>query len=84
NDVNLFVFGQQFLALNKIWAYNLGVSYDKVHDTLGRNACLKNPNIPVITHDALKKGKLKKGDIVVFGDQGANWSISSAVLKWCI
>lgn len=83
-DVNQFIFGQQYLALSKIWAYNLGVPYDKVHDTLSWTACLKNPNIPVVTYDALKKGKLKKGDIVAFGDQGANWSISSAVFKWCI
>jgi 3-oxoacyl-[acyl-carrier-protein] synthase III len=83
-DVNLFIFGQQFLDLNKKWAYNLGVSYEKVHDTLAKTACLKNPNIPFITHDALKVGKLKKGDIVAIGDQGANWSIGSAVLKWCI
>ncbi len=83
-EVNLFIFGQQYLKLSKIWAYNLGISYDKVHDTLAWTACLKNPNIPVITHDAVKKGKLKKGDIIAFGDQGANWSISSAVLRWCI
>lgn len=83
-DVDIFIFGQQFLSLNKKWAYNLGVSYEKVHDTLAKTACLKNPNIPFITHDALKSGRLKKGDIVVFGDQGANWSIGSAVLKWCI
>jgi 3-oxoacyl-[acyl-carrier-protein] synthase-3 len=83
-DIDLFIFGQQFLALNKIWATNLGVSYDKVHDTLAKHACLKNPNIPVIIHDAIKLGRLKKGDIVAFGDQGANWSISSAIFKWCI
>lgn len=83
-DVNLFVFGQQYLALNKKWAFNLGVPYEKVHDTLSWTACLKNPNIPVVAHDALKKGKIKKGDIVAFGDQGANWYISSAVLRWCI
>lgn len=83
-DVNLFVFGQQYLHLNKTWSYNLGISYDKVHDTLNKTACLKNPNIPVITHDAIKAGKLQKGDLVVFGDQGANWSIASAIFRWCI
>lgn len=83
-DVNLFVFGQQFLSLNKTWSLNLGVSYDKVHDTLSKTACLKNPSVPIITHDAVKTGKLKKGDIIAMGDQGANWSISSAVFRWCI
>ena len=83
-DVNLYVLSQQYLHLNKTWSYNLGISYDKVHDTLSKTACLKNPNIPVITYDAIKAGRLKKGDLVVFGDQGANWSIASAVFRWCI
>jgi 3-oxoacyl-[acyl-carrier-protein] synthase-3 len=83
-DVNLFVLGQQYLALNKIWAYNLGIPYDRVHDTLSKTSCLKNPNIPYISYDAMRVGKLKKGDIVAFGDQGANWSISSAIFRWCM
>jgi 3-oxoacyl-[acyl-carrier-protein] synthase-3 len=83
-DVDLFVFGQQYKALNMTWAEKLGIPYDRVHDTIEKHACFKNPNIPVITHDAIQAGKLKKGDIVVFGDQGANWSISSAVFRWCI
>jgi 3-oxoacyl-[acyl-carrier-protein] synthase-3 len=84
DDVNWYIFGQQFKALNKTWAYNLGVAYSKVHDTIEKYACMKNASISVSTHDAVKLKKLKKGDIVAFGDQGANWSISSAVFRWCI
>lgn len=83
-DVDMFIFGQQFLALCKTWAFNLGIEFDKVYETLGKYACMKTASIAVNTHDALKSGKLKKGDIVAFGDQGANWSISSAIFKWCI
>jgi 3-oxoacyl-[acyl-carrier-protein] synthase-3 len=83
-DVNLFIFGQQYLGVNQTWAYNLGVKYEKVHDTLNKYACMKNASISVNTHDAIKAGKIKKGDIVAFGDQGANWIISSAIFRWCI
>lgn len=83
-DVDLFVLGQQFLGLSKTWAYNLGVKYDKMHDTLNKYGCMKNASIAVNTHDAVKAGKIKKGDIIAFGDQGANWIISSALFKWCI
>jgi 3-oxoacyl-[acyl-carrier-protein] synthase III len=83
-DVDCYVFGQQFFGLNVIWSKNLDVDYTKVHDTIWDYACMKCASIPVTLADAVSKGKIKKGDIIVFGDQGANWSISSAVIKWCI
>lgn len=83
-DVDCYVFGQQFFGLNVIWSRELEVDYSKVHDTIWDYACMKCSSIPVTLADAVQKGRIKKGDIVAFGDQGANWSISSAVFKWCI
>ena len=83
-DVTSYIFGQQFYGLNVIWSKNLGVEYEKVHDTIWTYACMKCASIPVTLADALEKGKIKKGDLIAFGDQGANWSISSAVFRWCI
>ncbi len=81
-DVDCFIFGQQFYGLNVIWSNNLGVDYSKVHDTIWDYACMKCASIPVTLADAVEKGKIKKGDIIAFGDQGANWSISSSILRW--
>ena len=83
-DVDCFVFGQQFYGLNVVWSKNLNVDYTKVHDTIGKYACMKCASIPVSLFDAVKQKKIKKGDLIAFGDQGANWSISSAIFKWCI
>lgn len=83
-DVDWYIFAQQFLAANRTWAFNLGIGYEKVIETLAKYACMKTVSIPVNTHEAIKQGKLKKGDIVAFGDQGANWSIASAIFRWCI
>jgi 3-oxoacyl-[acyl-carrier-protein] synthase-3 len=83
-EVDFYVFGQQFYALNVIWANKLSVDYAKVHDTIWDYACMKCASIPVTLADAVEKGMIKKGDLIAFGDQGANWSISSAVIKWCI
>lgn len=84
SDVDCYVFGQQFYALNVIWSQNLEVDYSKVHDTIWDYACMKCASIPVTLADAVAKGRIKKGDLVAFGDQGANWSISSALFRWCI
>jgi 3-oxoacyl-[acyl-carrier-protein] synthase-3 len=83
-EVDCYIFGQQFYALNVTWANKLGVDYSKVHDTIWDYACMKCASIPVTLANAVEKGIIKKGDIIAFGDQGANWSISSAVIKWCI
>lgn len=83
-DVDCYIFGQQFYALNVTWSKKLDVDYSKVYDTIWEYACMKCASIPVTLADAAEKGKIKKGDTIVFGDQGANWSISSAVFKWCI
>ncbi|MCF8362403.1 MAG: hypothetical protein K9G70_07245 [Prolixibacteraceae bacterium] len=84
NEVDRYIFGQQFYALNVTWSQKLDVDYSKVYDTIWDYACMKCASIPVSLADAVEKGKVKKGDILAFGDQGANWSISSAVFKWCI
>ncbi|HNW50626.1 MAG TPA: 3-oxoacyl-[acyl-carrier-protein] synthase III C-terminal domain-containing protein [Prolixibacteraceae bacterium] len=84
DEVDCYVFGQQFYALNVIWANKVGVDYTKVHDTIWDYSCMKCASIPVSLADAVAKGKIKKGDLVAFGDQGANWSISSAIFRWCI
>jgi len=83
-EVDCYIFGQQFYALNVIWSKNLEVDYSKVYDSIWEYGCMKCANIPVTLADAVKKGRIKKGDIVAFADQGSNWSISSAIFKWCI
>jgi len=83
-DVDCYVLGQQFMALSHVWADKLKVDYSRFHDTIADYACLKCASIPVTLFDAVEKGKIKKGDLVALGDQGANWSISSALFRWCI
>ena len=83
-DINLFIFGQQYLELNRTWANNLDIDYQLVHDTLAEYAAMKTASIPVTLDHAVRCGKLQKGDLLLLADQGANWSFASAVLKWCI
>jgi 3-oxoacyl-[acyl-carrier-protein] synthase III len=81
-DIDLYIFAQKFKGLNMKWAENIGIDYSKVHDTLESTACLETASIPVITHDAIVKGKLNKGDLLMFSDLGARWTVSSVLLKW--
>ena len=83
-DVDHYILAQKFDWLNRQWADHIGVPYEKVHQTLEHHACIETASIPIITHDAMQKGKLRKGDLVAFADLGSNWSVASAIFRWCI
>ncbi len=83
-DVAHYILAQKFDWLNRQWADYIRIDYSKVHQTLEKHACIETASIPVITDDAMRNGKLKKGDLVVFADLGSNWSVASAVFRWCI
>lgn len=82
-DIEHYIFAQKFDWLNRQWADQIGIDYSKVHQTLEKHACIETASIPIITNDALQAGKLKRGDLVMFADLGSNWSVASAVFKWC-
>lgn len=84
NNVDHYIFGQQFAGLTMSWIQNLGIDGARVFDTLKDYAAMKTASIPVNLFEAYTKGILKKGDTIALGDQGANWYISSAILKWSI
>jgi 3-oxoacyl-[acyl-carrier-protein] synthase-3 len=83
DEVEHYILAQKFDWLNREWAGHIGIDYSKVHQTLEKHACIETSSIPVVTDDALKSGKLKKGNLVAFADLGSNWSVASAIFKWC-
>lgn len=84
DKVDHFIFGQQFAGLTYSWIQNLGIDGARVFETLKDFAAMKTASIPVNIFEAYSKGILKKGDLIALGDQGANWYISSAILRWSI
>lgn len=84
DEVDRYIFAQKFEWLNRRWAANTGVDYAKVHETIAEHTCVETSSIPIVTADAVQKGKLKKGDLVAFADLGSNWSVGSALFRWCI
>ena len=84
DEVDHYIFAQKIDWINRRWAANVGVDYSKVHETIATTACVETSSIPIVTSDAQQKGKLKKGDLVLFADLGSNWSVASALFRWCI
>ncbi len=84
DKVDHFIFAQKFDWLNREWAKAIGIDYSKVRETLDRTACVETSSIPIIAQDAFSKKCLQKGDLVMFADLGANWSVGAALFRWCI
>lgn len=84
DEIDLYIFGQKFRGLSEAWAKNIGIDYSQVHDTISSTACIETASMPVIITDAMCKGKLKRGDLLMLSDFGSNWAVASMAIRWCI
>lgn len=60
----------------------LGLAADKVHLNLDRYGNMSSASIPVALVEAVEKGYIHKGDLVVLVGFGAGLTWGSAVIKW--
>lgn len=82
DDFKAFFFTQ--ININSIWETldNLGVDRKKGHTIMDRFAYTGSACIPMALDDAAKKGKLNKGDLVMFIGSGGGLAFASAAFKW--
>jgi 3-oxoacyl-[acyl-carrier-protein] synthase-3 len=63
-------------------AERLGISCDKVVINIDRYGNTTGATIPLATRDALRCGKLKKGDLVLFAAVGAGYTVGANLWRW--
>jgi 3-oxoacyl-[acyl-carrier-protein] synthase-3 len=63
-------------------AERLGLPPENVIINLDRYGNTTAATIPLATHDALKQGKLKKGDVVLFAAVGAGYTAGVNLWRW--
>jgi 3-oxoacyl-[acyl-carrier-protein] synthase-3 len=61
---------------------NLGVERVKGHTIMERFGYTGSACIPMALDDAVKKDKLKKGDLVMFIGSGGGLAFASAAFRW--
>jgi len=81
-DVDLYVFHQANLRINEMVAKQLGVSEDKVFNTIERFGNTTAATIPIGLDEAVKAGKLKKGMLVASAAFGSGFTWGSALFRW--
>ena len=81
-DVDYFVPHQANNRIIDAAVKRLGLSPEKVYVNLDKYGNMSSASVPVALDEAVQKGFIKKGDIVVLVGFGAGLTWGSSVIKW--
>lgn len=81
-DLDLFVSHQANKRIIESTAQRLGVPPDKMVMNIGEYGNTTAATIPLALHDAVRDGRLKKGDLVMLASVGAGFTVGSVLLRW--
>lgn len=82
NDVDWFVPHQANLRIIEAVAKRLGVPMDKVLVNIDRFGNTSSATVPTAFDEAVRDGRVKKGQIVLFDVFGAGLTYGSVLLRW--
>lgn len=80
-DVDFYIFHQTSKTMVDIWANAVGIDYDKYILTVQNYGCLASASTPVTLYEAIKQGRVKKGDTVVIAGAAIGWGFGAQVWK---
>ncbi len=81
-DLSLLITHQANARIINAVAKRLGLPPEKVYINLDRYGNTSAASIPLALDEAVKKGKIKKGDLVILVAFGGGFTWASAVIKW--
>lgn len=82
DDIDLFIPHQANLRIISAAVDRLKVPMDKVIVNIAEYGNTTAGTLPLAIDTALKEGKLKKGDLVLFGSVGAGFSAGAMLMRW--
>lgn len=83
DDVDFLVPHQANIRIIEAAAKRLKLSMEKVYVNLSEYGNMSAASVPVALDEAVKKGYIKQGDIVVLVAFGAGLTWGSTAMKWC-
>ncbi|MCU0665712.1 MAG: ketoacyl-ACP synthase III [Candidatus Omnitrophica bacterium] len=81
-DVNLLIPHQANQRIIAAVAKKLNLSMDKVYLNIARYGNMSSASVAVALCEAVKEGRIKKGDIIVLDSFGAGLVWAACVIKW--
>lgn len=82
DDVDLFLWTQVNLSTIREVMNALNQPFKKTHTIMGKWGYTGSACIPMVLHDAIEHGKLKRGDIVVFCASGGGINMAAMVFRY--
>ncbi len=81
-DVGVMIPHQANRRIIAAAAERLGINCDRVMINIDQYGNTTGATIPLATRDALQRGKLKKGDLVLFAAVGAGYTVGANLWRW--
>jgi 3-oxoacyl-[acyl-carrier-protein] synthase-3 len=81
-EVDWLLLHQANIRIMEVVANRLGIPMDRVITNLASYGNTSAASIPLALDEAIRSGKVKKGDVIACAGFGAGLSWGSAILKW--
>ncbi len=81
-DVDLFLFHQANLRINEAVAKQLAIPPEKCFNNIERYGNCSAASIPMLLDEALRGGRLKRGQLVSMTSFGSGFTWASALARW--
>ena len=81
-NVSIFLWTQVNLSTIKIVMEAMEIPAEKTHTIMQKWGYTGSACIPMVLHDALENGKIKRGDTIVFCASGGGLNMASIVMKY--
>ena len=82
DDVNVMIPHQANRRIISAVAERLGMPCDRVLINIDRYGNTTSATIPLATRDAVERGMLKNGDVVLFAAVGAGYTVGANLWRW--
>jgi 3-oxoacyl-[acyl-carrier-protein] synthase-3 len=82
DDIDLLIAHQANLRINEMVARKLGLGDDRVYNNIQRYGNTTAATIPIALHEAVEKGLLERGDLLVLTAFGSGFTWASAAIRW--
>ncbi len=81
-DISVMIPHQANRRIIEATAERLGLSTDCIQINIGEYGNTTAATLPLATRDALREGRLKEGDLVLFATVGAGYTSGAALWRW--
>jgi 3-oxoacyl-[acyl-carrier-protein] synthase III len=82
DDLNMLILNQSNARIAEFVQQKLGLTDDEIYINIDRYGNTTAASIPIAMAEALKDGKLKRGDLLCLASYGSGFTWASAIIRY--